>query len=110
MEETPTDIPAHWDDESDDRLKCTYSIADVTVIVQGISSGDLQVGEGEEYSQEEGTKWDVIAIYRDLESKHGERKSTEAEAVELAVEFMKEFDEKFEADAEETYYETLESR
>lgn len=110
MEGTQPDIPTLWDDESDDRLKCTHSIADVTVVVRGISSGDLQVGEGEEYSQEDHAQWDVIAIHGNLESKHGERKSTEPEGVELAEEFMKDFDEKFEGDAERAYFETLESR
>lgn len=110
MEESPLDIPVLWDDETNDRLKCTHSIADITVEVRGISSSGTQLNEGEKYSRGENTKWDVVASHGEREIKHGERKSTESEAEELATEFMNEFDENYEADALEAYIETLESR
>jgi len=110
MKDSLPDIPTSWDDESDGRLKCTHSIADVTVEVRGISGGDLQVEEGGKYDREEAPEWDVIAIHGEREPKHGERKSTELEAVELAVEFMNDFDENYEGDANRVFYETLESR
>lgn len=104
------DIPTLWDDETDDRLKCKHSIADVTVELRGISTGGSQVKEGEKYSREDDIEWDVIASYGERELKHGERKSTESEAKELAVEFMNDFDENYEKDKQGAYIETLESR
>lgn len=110
MGDSPIDTPALWDNETDDRLKCTHSIADVTVVVRGISSGGAQVEEGEKYSREEDTRWDVVVSHNKREVKHGERKNTESEAEELAIEFMNKFDENYEGDAHGAYIETLEGR
>jgi hypothetical protein len=110
MEDSPPDIPTLWDDETDDRLKYTHSIAEVTVEVKRISNGVKQVNEGEKHSRGEDTEWDVVVSHGKPELEHGERKSTESEAEELAVEFMNEFGENYEGDAQEAYIKTLESR
>jgi hypothetical protein len=98
MSHNPSNIPPLWDDESDGRLKCRHSIENIVVEVKGIGGSSTK------------TKWDVVASHNEQTLKHGERKNTEAEAEELAIEYMEKFDSLYNGNGHKAYVNALENR